>query len=350
MMISAHPEAAKPEYRPNALLSSPYLDPRDLSPNSPVRDLARAYLQELRDKGRSDTTLPRYERFVLEFLGFIERDGAAPRARDLDVRILKAYGSHLARRRLRAGRDAGKGTISAASRNLHLIALRGMLKFGVLLDLPVPGPEKVELAKAADPSPDARHLERSKVDRLIESFDTATDDGVRNRALLEFLLATGCRISELVALDRQRLELDPRAPMPRDGVRVADEVTVFGKGSRYRTVFLTTRAREWLQRYLRARKDTDPALFITSRKKGDGSYRMTVKTAQTIVAEAAKRAGLVENVSPHWLRHAAITTWAKEVNVPFAQRLAGHQSVATTSRYLGSTDAELKELYKKRFG
>src|SRR5438874_2430694 len=347
MMITRNPGEAEPS---GSLLSSPYLDPRDLGPNSPVRDLARAYLQELRDKGRSDTTLPRYERFVLEFLGFIERDAAEPRARDLDVRILKAYGSHLARRRLRAGRDAGKGTISAASRNLHLIALRGMLKFGVLLDLPVPGPEKVELAKAADPSPDARHLERSKVDRLIESFDTATDDGVRNRALLEFLLATGCRISELVALDRQKLELDPRAPMPRDGVRVADEVTVFGKGSRYRTVFLTTRAREWLQRYLRARKDTDPALFITSHRKGDGSYRMTVKTAQTIVTEAAKRAGLIENVSPHWLRHAAITAWAKDVNVPFAQKLAGHQSVATTSRYLGSTDAELKELYKKRFG
>src|SRR5437016_14060553 len=106
MMISPPPEG---ESTRNRLISATafYLDPRDLSPNSPVRDLARAYLQELRDKGRSDTTLPRYERFVLEFLGFIERDGAEPRARDLDVRILKAYGSHLARRRLRAGRDAG---------------------------------------------------------------------------------------------------------------------------------------------------------------------------------------------------------------------------------------------------
>ena len=77
---------------------------------------------------------------------------------------------------------------------------------------------------------------------------------------------------------------------------------------------------------------------------------MSVKMAQTIVAEAAKRAGLTENVSPHWLRHAAVTKWAKEVSVPFAQRLAGHRNVATTSRYLGSTDAELKELYKRRFG
>src|SRR6267378_653541 len=170
----------------NGLLSAGYLDPRELGPNSSVRDLARAYLQELRDKGRSETTLPRYERFLLEFLEFIERDGAKPRAKDIDIRILKAYASHLTRRRLLAGRDVGKRPISAASKNMHLIALRGLLKFGVLLDLPVPGPEKVELAKASQPSPDARHLAEERVKRLLEACDTATDDGLRNRALLEF--------------------------------------------------------------------------------------------------------------------------------------------------------------------
>src|SRR5438445_7254488 len=333
-----------------SLVSASYVDPRDLGPNSPVRDLARAYLQELRDKGRSETTLPRYERFLVEFLQFVDGHGDTPRVRDLDVRILKAYASHLTRRRLLAGRDAGKRPISAASKNMALIGLRGLLKFGVLLDLPVPGPEKVELAKAPEPSPDARHLDQHKLDRLLEGFDTATDDGTRNRALLELFAATGCRVSELVALDRAKLELDRRAQAPGDGVRIADEVTVFGKGSRYRRVFLNLPSRRWLERYLRSRRDQDPALFVTRRKKNDGSYRMSVKMAQTIVAEAAQRAGLTENVSPHWLRHAAVTKWAKEVSVPFAQRLAGHRNVATTSRYLGSTDAELKELYKKRFG
>src|SRR5437867_12079320 len=347
MRITRDTEVVKPE---KGLIAAEYVDPRELGPNSPVRDLARAFLQELRDKGRSETTLPRYARFLVEFLDFVGRDGAAPRVKDIDVRILKAYASHLTRRRLLSGRDAGKRPISAASKNLHLIALRGLLKFGVLLDLPMPGPDKVELAKAADPSPDARHLDQQKLERPLESLDTATDDGLRNRALLEFLAATGCRVSELVGLDRDKLELDPRAVNAKDGVRVADEVTVFGKGSRYRRVFLRMRAREWLERYLRTRKDNDPALFITRRKKSAGSYRMSVKMAQSIVAEAGKRAGLAESVSPHWLRHAAITAWATQMNVPAAQRLAGHRNVATTSRYLGSTDAELKELYKKRFG
>src|SRR3989442_3360731 len=220
----------------NRLISATasYVDPRNLGQNSPVRELARAYLQELRDKGRSETTLPRYERFLLEFLEFIERDGAKPRAKDIDIRILKAYGSHLTRRRLLAGRDIGKRPISAASKNMHLIALRGLLKFGVVLDLPVPGREKVELARAPEPSPDARHLDQHKLDRLLEGFEASTDDGVRNRALLELLAATGCRVSEVVALDRAKLEFDRRAQAPQDGVRIADEVTVFGKGSRYR--------------------------------------------------------------------------------------------------------------------
>jgi len=78
---------------------------------------------------------------------------------------------------------------------------------------------------------------------------TASDDGLRNRALLEFLAATGCRVSELVALDREKIELDPHAVNPKDGVRIADEVTVCGKGSRYRRVFLRMRAREWLPRH-----------------------------------------------------------------------------------------------------
>ena len=329
-------------------MQAPYVDPRDLGPRSPLSDLVRAYLQELQDKGRAERTVARYSDYLAEFIAFFGTK-ASPRVDDLDVRSLKAFGSTLTRRQLRGGRRAGKGQISPASKNLVLIALRGLLKFGVLLELPVPGPEKVELAKATDPNPDARHLEAERLKRLIENFDTASDDGVRGRALVELLCATGCRISEVIGLDRPSLELDRAAKTPMDGIRVVDEVTVFGKGSRFRKVFLTPRAREWLQKYLQTRRDTDPALFITDRKKPEG-YRMSVWTAQRIIGEAAKRAGLMENVSPHWLRHAAITLWATEMGLPAAQRLAGHKNASTTSRYLGGSDAELKALFKQRIG
>src|SRR5205823_4627737 len=127
--------------------------------------------------------------YIDDFLRFMARGGATPKVKDIDIRSLKAYSSHLTRRQVQNGRHGGRGTISAATKNLHLIALRQMLKFGVLVDLPVPGPEKVELAKAVQPSPDARHLAEERVKRLLEACDTATDKGVRARALLELLLS-----------------------------------------------------------------------------------------------------------------------------------------------------------------
>ena len=331
------------------LLGSDYVDPRDLKPSSPLRAFARAYLQDLRDKGRGERTIPKYAAYLNDFCAFLERGDKKPRISDLEIRSLKAYGSSLTRRQARGGTAKGKRAISAATKNLHLIALRGLLKFGILLDLPVPGPEKVELAKAPQPSPDARHLAQERVTRLLDACDTATDDGVRARALLEFMLATGCRVSEVIGLDRRQLEIAREARTPSDGIRVVDEVTVLGKGNRHRRAYLTARAREWLQRYLASRKDKDTALFVTRKKNADGSYRMTVWSAERIVRDAAKRAGLAEDVSPHWLRHAAITLWAAS-SLPSAQRLAGHRQIATTQRYLGTSDAELKAFYKKHVG
>src|SRR5256885_5920896 len=204
------------------LLTSEYVDPRELKASSRLRELAVVYLQEMRDKGRSEKTVPRYAAYVSEFLNFMERDGTAARVKDVDIRALKAFSSHLTRRQIRNGRNGGRGAISAATKNLHLIALRQLLKFGVLIDLPVPGPEKVDLAKAVQPSPDARHLAEERVKRLLKACDTATDNGVRARALLEFLLASGCRISEAVGLDRRRLELTKGARAPADdGIPIA---------------------------------------------------------------------------------------------------------------------------------
>jgi len=331
------------------LLGSDYVDPRDLRSSSPLRAFARAYLQDMRDRGRGERTIPKYAAYLNDFCAFLERGDKKPRISDLEIRSLKAYGSSLTRRQARGGTAKGKRAISAATKNLHLIALRGLLKFGNLLDLPVPGPEKVQLAKAAQPSPDARHLAEERVTRLLEACDTATDDGVRARALLEFMLASGCRVSEVIGLDRRQLEIAREARTPADGIRVVDEVTVLGKGNRHRRAYLTTRAREWLQRYLASRKDKDAALFVTRKKSADGSYRMTVWSAERIVRDAAKRAGLAEDVSPHWLRHVAITLWAAS-SLPSAQRLAGHRQIATTQRYLGTSDAELKAFYKKHVG
>ena len=146
-------------------MQSPYVDPRDLGPRSPLPDFVHAYLQELQDKGRSERTVVRYGDYLAELIAFFGPK-AEPRVSDIDVRSIKAFSSSLTRRQLRSGPRAGKAALSPASKNLYLIALRGLLKFGVQLELPVPGPEKVDLAKAVDPNPDARHLQAERLKRL----------------------------------------------------------------------------------------------------------------------------------------------------------------------------------------
>lgn len=342
--------AQKPSLMRSELIEGDYVDPRELGPGSDLRDLIRAYLQELRGKERSPRTIDNYAAHLGALLQFLEPTGGRVRVGDLDLRTLKAFSSHLARRPARTAAGASRRPLAASTRNLHLSALRGLLRFGLLLDLPVPAPDKLERARAVQPDPDARHLERSRLERLLEAPDLQRADGLRTRALLELLAASGCRISEVIALDRAQLEGATTSTGASDGLRVADEFTVFGKGGRFRKSYLSKRAREWVQRYLDSRRDRDPALFVTRRRKRSGSYRMSVWMAEHSIAKAARRAGLTEKVTPHWLRHAAITTWATDINLPAAQRLAGHRQIATTSRYIGTSDAELKALYKKRFG
>ena len=211
-----------------ALLASDYVDPRDLKPSSPLRALAAAYLQDLRDRGRGERTIPKYAAYLHDFCSFLERGDKTPRISDVDIRSLKAYGSHLTRRQARGGLAKGKRSISAATKNLHLIALRGLLKFGGILDLPVPGREKVDLAKASQPSPDARHLAEERVKRLVDACDTSSDDGVRARALIQFMLATGCRpVSTLRMRSSTSRLLFASCPLKPEGSAL---VGAFGRG------------------------------------------------------------------------------------------------------------------------
>lgn len=324
-----------------------YVDPRDLTLDSPLEQLARAYLQDQADRARSVRTLEKYDHYLRGLLRFIGWPKQQPRIRELDVRTLRAYSSWLSRRH--RNDDAEDQPIGPATKNLHLSALRGMLRFGRLIDLEIPGPEKVERAREPEVSPDARHLEAEALERLLEAHNGGTPRSLAARALLEFLYATGCRVSEAVAVDRAQVELTGAA-RPPDGSPVVDELTVFGKGGRHRRVYLTERVRTWLARYIGSRKDGDPALFVTERRKPRAGYRMSVRQAQLLVEEAARRAGIPHDVSPHWLRHSAISTWTSVLGLTAAQRLAGHRSIATTNRYLGGSDAELKRLYRERMG
>src|SRR5437867_11616458 len=106
------------------LLGSDYVDPRDLKPSSPIRDFVVVHLQELRDKGRSERTVPRYAAYLADFVRFMEGDGKRARARvsDIDIRSLKAFASHLTRRGVQNGRYGGPAPPRAATNSRHRVA------------------------------------------------------------------------------------------------------------------------------------------------------------------------------------------------------------------------------------
>ena len=304
-----------------------------------LRSLRADYLKRLALAGRSERTTAHYARALDDFLAFCDRSGVPPTAGTsrLDRELISAYQLDLAERPSARG-----GRLSLASRNQHASALRGMLRHGgTVLGLDVPPPDTVVLAKIGDRG--TRRMETADFDRLVEAIPADRPNSLRDRALVEVLFATGCRLSELCQLTRRRVNLKTR------------EVEVIGKGKKARGTFLTDSALDWLRRYLESRKDDSPFLFISrqairhvvdpktgERKAKKAIYPLSPQAVEALIGRLARRAQLPDGFSPHWFRHGRLTIVARHAGLLAAQELAGHASPATTRRYTKITSAELK--------
>jgi len=298
------------------------------------------YLQRLLLAGRSEHTVRKYMASIEDFERFAARheiSESAP-AYKIDRKLIGAYQLDLSKRR-----GADGGVLSLSTRNVYGSALRGLLRHGVtVMGLDVPAPDTVVLAKVGDQT--TRHLEVHEFKKLVDAIPKDSAHALRDRALLEVLFATGCRLSELCGLTRRRINLKTR------------EVEVLGKGKKARGTFLTDEAADWLQRYLNTRRDDSPHVFISSqtvrqvldRKIGKkvpkkSVYPLSPRHVETIVSQLALRAGLPEDFSPHWFRHGRLTIMARHSGLLAAQELAGHASPQTTRRYTRITSSELKK-------
>lgn len=181
-----------------------------------------------------------------------------------------------------------------------------------------------------------KSLSERHVEALLEAPDVATPLGLRDRAMLELLYASGLRVSELVGLTLQQVNL-------LDGL-----VKTMGKGNKERLVPLGELAQEWLQRYL---VEARPLLlagavcdtvFVTQRKAG-----MTRQMAWHLISQYAKRQGLPA-VSPHVLRHAFATHLVNHgADLRVVQLLLGHSDISTTQIYTHVARERLKQLHAK---
>ena len=182
-----------------------------------------------------------------------------------------------------------------------------------------------------------------EIERLLSQPLLSSKTGLRDRAILEVLFSTGLRVSELVALNRDQIDLKRR------------EFGVIGKGRRPRVVFLSERAANWLDRWLASRDDEWSPVFVRfSGKKPellmDGEeMRLTSRSVQRLVDKYARKAKLTVKLSPHGIRHSFATDLLiNGANLRDVQEMLGHKNIATTQIYTHVTKPQLKRIYDKK--
>jgi integrase/recombinase XerD len=283
------------------------------------------YLSYLRDVRRmSPNTLESYARDLALLAAFAEKREVAVEALgrdDLETFVRQLMSSGLSPR-----------SVARA-----VACLRGFYRFAAI-------ERKQESSPADDLRPPRawaalpKFLSLDEVDRLLAQPDPSTPRGLRDKALVEVLYATGLRVSELVALRAGDLNLD-------DGY-----LTCIGKGDKQRMVPLGHEAADWVRRYIREgrprllKKKNSPWLFVNAR----GGAALSRVGFWKVLKEYGMTAGISRDISPHVLRHSFATHLLERgADLRMIQVMLGHADLSTTQIYTHVLEARLRTVYDK---
>lgn len=282
------------------------------------------------EQNRSQKTIANYDHYLTRLIDF----SGDIKVSDIDAELVRKWRLWLNRLGTNTSDELQKST-----QNYHLIALRGFLKWCAKRDIPALPPEKIELARTKRKQ--VTFLNPEELERLFAQAKIETMPGLRDRAILELLFSSGLRVSELVALNRDHINLK------------RCEFMVRGKGQKDRPIFISDAAAVWVQNYLDKRRDTAQPLFIrySGKKELDnsGNYqRLTARSIQRMVARYALLAGITKHVSPHTLRHSFATDLLMNgADLRSVQALLGHSNIATTQIYTHVTDPHLRKVHEQ---
>jgi len=286
------------------------------------------------ERGCSPLTIRGYKHYLTRFHTWLRENCSVTKPEDITLDMVRNYRLYLARLRNPNGTQ-----LKHITQTYHIIALRAFLRYLLVQrDIPTLSPDKIELPKQRSRS--VTFLNSEQVERLLNSPQISNIIGLRDKAMLETLFSTGLRVSELVKLNRDQLDLERK------------EFGVKGKGNKLRVVFLSDTAAQWVERYLRARKDSFKPLFIrysgaVDAQRGGERMRLTARSIQKIVQKYARRAGLPIEVTPHTLRHSFATDLLMSgADIRSVQEMLGHESIRTTQVYTHVTNRHLKEVHK----
>ncbi len=278
------------------------------------------------ERNVSINTVGAYRDDLESFVSFLCNDYFTLGRDQLDLRsvdrlAVRSYLAHLARKKL-----------SRASIARHLSALRSFFKYLMREEAVDANPARTVATPRRE-----KHLpsvlQTSDVATLLEMPDLESPLGIRDRAWMELTYASGLRISELVGIDLDDIEVRARL------------VKVRGKGGKERIIPFGTKAEEAIRAYLRVR-DAAPeetALFLNHRGE-----RITARSVRRLFNRYVRDASLRAGVSPHTLRHSFATHLLNAgADLRAIQELLGHASLSTTQKYTHLNDWQLIKVYKK---
>ncbi|GAA3922097.1 site-specific tyrosine recombinase XerD [Litoribacillus peritrichatus] len=291
--------------------------------NEVNEQLISTYLDSLwLEKGLSDNSLDAYRRDLKGLAVFVEKlDKTLLQADRID--LMDYLGARM------------RGGYKARSSARMMSCLRSFYRYLIRENKVSEDPtQNLDSPKLGRPIPDS--LTEQEVDSLLETPDIKTPLGMRDRAMLEVLYATGLRVSELVGLRLEQVNL-------RQGL-----VRIMGKGNKERLVPLGEESMDWIERYLKeARADLLPDLSETIVFPSQQGRPMTRQTFWHRIKKHAFEAGITKHLSPHTLRHAFATHLLNHgADLRVVQMLLGHSDLSTTQIYTHVARQRLNQLHQ----
>lgn len=292
------------------------------------------YLEYLEiERNCSRLTVRNYRLYLMRFYSWLELNFKGTKMEDLSLDMVQKYRVYLARLAVH------NLPLSKKTQVYHIIILRAFLGYLERQEIKSLAPKRIELPKR-DQSHQIKFLDEEQMVRLLSQPDISKVQGFRDKAIMETLFSTGLRVSELVSLNRDQINLQRR------------EFGVIGKGQKARVVYLSQRAAEWIGKYLKTRNDYYKPLFIRYGGKkpeidrNGESLRLTARSMERIVEKYVIKARLPIKASPHTIRHSYATDLLMAgADLRSVQELLGHSNIATTVIYTHVTNKRLKDVH-----
>ena len=297
--------------------------------------LVNEFLEYLEvERNLSPLTIRDYRHYLDNFYKWSKSNSPITKPQDLTVELIRKYRVYLAH----YNSPNGNLPLKKVTQNYYVIALRSFLKYLIRKDFKVVSPDKIELPKTESRS--LKFLDREQVERLVNQPDVSSERGIRDKAIMEMLFSTGLRVSELVKLNIDQVNLERK------------EFGVIGKGGKARVVFLSDTAAIWLEKYIAKRTDRYKPLFIRyagnqEPVENSEKLRLTPRSVQRLIEKYVRRARLPVKATPHVFRHSFATDLLiNGADLRSVQEMLGHKNVSTTQIYTHVTNQQLREVHK----